>query len=55
MEIFSALPVTGEIPRTNASDAERWCFFFYLRLKKNEYTIEKQVIWDAIGLIMMSL
>ena len=38
--------------RTKASDAELWCFLWSTSEPTDEQTIETQVIWDAIALIM---
>ena len=43
------------IPLTKASDAELWCFLCSVPEQTVEQTIETQVIWDAITLIMTSL
>ena len=55
-------PLWGEftyhrwIPLTEANDAELWYFFFDLHQNKMvEQTIETQLIWDAVALIMTSL
>ena len=40
---------------TNVSDAELWYFLWSAPEETIEQTIETQVIWDAIALIMMSL
>ena len=43
------------IQRTKASDAERWCFFFFAPEYTVEWKIVKLVIWNAIAPIMTSL
>ena len=43
------------IPRTNASDAELWCFLWSAPEQTVEWTIETSVIWNVITLIMRSL
>ena len=45
---------TGErwIPRTEASDAELWCFLWSAPEWTLEQTIVRLVIWDAIAPIM---
>ena len=43
------------IPRTKASDAELWCFLWYVHELTVEQTIARLVIWDAISPIMTSL
>ena len=54
-------PLCGEftghrwIPLTKASDAEFWCFLWSAPEQTVERTIEIQVIWDAITLIVTSL
>ena len=51
-------PLCGEftghrwIPRTKASVAELWCFLWSAHEYTVEQTIVRQVIWDAITLIM---
>ena len=58
METFSALPaicagnspVTGDFPRTMASDTELRCFICCQREPAVEQTIELAVIWDTITL-----
>ena len=42
------------IPLTKASDAELWCFLWFVPEQTIELTIEKPVIDDAIALIMTS-
>ena len=54
-------PLCGEftgqrrIPRAEASDAEHWCFLWYVPEKTAEQTIEKLVIWDTVVLDMTLL
>ena len=63
METFFTFtgPLRGEstghrwIPLTKASDAELICFLSFAPGQTIEQTIKMFVIWDAIGLIMMSL
>ena len=43
------------IPRTEASNAELWCFVWSAAEVTVVQTMETQVIWDAITLIMTSL
>ena len=43
------------IPRRKASDADLWCFLWYVPGQTVGQTIEALVIWDAIALIMLSL
>ena len=45
----------GWIPLTKASDAELWCFLWSAPEQTFEQTIETQVIWDAIAVIMTAL
>ena len=44
-------PVTGEFPRTKASDAELWCFLWSTSEPTDEQTMETPVIWDAMPLL----
>ena len=54
-------PLCGEftgdrwIPLTKASDAKLWCFLWSTPEQTVEQTIEMQVIWDAIALILRPL
>ena len=43
------------IPLTKARDAVLWCFIWFVPEQLVEKTVETQVIWDAIALIMTSL
>ena len=49
--------VTGhrQIPLTNASGAELWCFLWSAPEQTAEQTLEMPVIWDTITLIMTPL
>ena len=47
--------VHGWIPLTRVSDAELWCLIWPAPEQTIEQTIETQVIWDSITLIMTSL
>ena len=63
METFSALlalyrvEFTGHqgFPLTMASDAGLWCFLWSAPEQTALQAIEMPVIWDPIGLIVMSL
>ena len=59
METFTALLAfcagNSPVTRTEASDAELWCFLWSEPGRTTEQTMETQVIWDAIALIMTSL
>ena len=58
MEIFSSLPAlcVGNPPAiTKASVVELWCFLWSVPEQMLEQTIETQVFWEAIALIMTSL
>ena len=43
------------ISLTKASDAELWCFLWFVSEPTVEQTIETPVIWDEIAFIMISL
>ena len=53
-------PLWGEsidhrwIPLTKASEAELWCFLWSAFEQTVQQTIETQVIWDAMALVMTS-
>ena len=43
------------IPRTKAGDTELWYFLWSVPEQTTKQTVETQVIWDAIAVIMKSL
>ena len=63
MKAFSALlafcarnsPVTGDFPSQKASDTEVWYFFWSASEQTTKQAVEKQVIWEAIAVIVTSL
>ena len=40
---------------TQASDAEFWCFLWYMPEETIEQTVHMPVIWDAMAIIVKSL